>query len=311
MIDFRTHLISIIAIFFALATGIALGAGPLKGNIDEQLTNRVDDLGTENQRLRDSIGDLQRRSDFQGAFVEQVASALVKGRLADESVVVVALPGADDATVTQVSSGLKAAGAEVTAQVAVTDAWAKPDNETVLDTLATQLVSPGVTLPSGSAYDRAGTVLGAALLTQADPPPTTASESAQTTLTAMSEAGVIDAPTTAPPPAHLALVVAGPQVKGQDPAPFTSLVAALDAAGKGSVVSGPPSAAADGGVVAAIRADSGLSADVSTVDAIDLPAGIVVSVYALAQQLAGGSGQYGYVGTTDGPLPEPATPSPS
>ncbi|NIS33816.1 MAG: copper transporter, partial [Actinobacteria bacterium] len=29
MIDFRYHLVSIIAVFFALAVGIVLGAGPL------------------------------------------------------------------------------------------------------------------------------------------------------------------------------------------------------------------------------------------------------------------------------------------
>lgn len=309
MIDFRTHLISIIAIFFALATGIALGAGPLKGNIDEQLTSRVDELGKENQRLRDSIVDLQRQNDFRGAFVDQISDRLLAGRLSGETVVLVRLPGTEDAIAAKVVAGLKTAGATVTGQVSVSDGWADPDNETVLDTLATQLVSPGVTLPSGSAYDRAGTVLAAALVTRTAAPAATASESAQTTLTAMSEAGVIEAPRTAPPPAHLAMVVTGPKVEGQDPAPFTAIAGALDAEGKGTVVAGPPSAATDGGVLSAIRGDSGLAADVSTVDAVDFSGGIVASVYALQEQLAGGSGQYGYVGTTDGPLPEVTAPA--
>ena len=31
MIDFRYHIVSIVAIFFALGAGVVLGSGPLKG----------------------------------------------------------------------------------------------------------------------------------------------------------------------------------------------------------------------------------------------------------------------------------------
>ena len=45
MIDFRYHLVSLVAVFLALSVGIVLGAGPLKGKIDSgvssTLTNEV------------------------------------------------------------------------------------------------------------------------------------------------------------------------------------------------------------------------------------------------------------------------------
>ena len=36
MIDFRYHLVSLIAVFMALAVGVVLGAGPLQGTLDRK-----------------------------------------------------------------------------------------------------------------------------------------------------------------------------------------------------------------------------------------------------------------------------------
>ena len=40
MISFRYHIVSIVSVFLALAVGIALGGGPLKGEVDNTLVDQ-------------------------------------------------------------------------------------------------------------------------------------------------------------------------------------------------------------------------------------------------------------------------------
>ena len=41
MISFRYHIVSIVSVFLALAVGVALGGGPLKGEVDNTLVSQV------------------------------------------------------------------------------------------------------------------------------------------------------------------------------------------------------------------------------------------------------------------------------
>lgn len=51
MIDFRYHLVSLVAVFLALAVGIILGAGPLADPIGDTLTGQVDKLREDRNQL--------------------------------------------------------------------------------------------------------------------------------------------------------------------------------------------------------------------------------------------------------------------
>ncbi|MDQ6641578.1 MAG: copper transporter, partial [Actinomycetota bacterium] len=53
MISFRYHIVTLVSVFLALAIGIALGGGPLKGGVDNSL---VQDLAA-----RKKLEDLQRQ----------------------------------------------------------------------------------------------------------------------------------------------------------------------------------------------------------------------------------------------------------
>ena len=86
MIDFRYHLVSIIAIFFALATGIILGAGPLDEQVDQTLVDQIPQLRDENQQLRDQIVALEADLAYEETFVDSSAPLLVADRLADRRV---------------------------------------------------------------------------------------------------------------------------------------------------------------------------------------------------------------------------------
>ncbi|HSK55364.1 MAG TPA: copper transporter [Jiangellales bacterium] len=334
MIDFRYHLVSIIAIFFALAAGIALGAGPLKAGVDQTLTDQTSALREENQQLRDQIATLEGAADYRDAFVGAVTSELIEGRLADRRVVLVAMPGADADQVAAISDTLTGAGATVGATVSIDATWTDAGSAPVLDTLASELVTSGTTLPEGDGYDRGAAVLAGALLDPAEdldpaeeavgeedsgvepgtepteePAPGTdgGAGSSATVLAAFAEAGLVGVEGEPAPEADLAVAIAGPPFDDDElerrNAAMVTLATALDAAGSGAVVAGPPSSAGETGVIAAVRADGNAAGLVSTVDVATLPSGRVAVVYALEEQADGGSGHYGAIGTTDGPLP--------
>ncbi len=310
MIDFRYHLVSVIAIFFALATGIILGAGPLDEQVDETLVDQIPQLRDENQQLRDQIVALEDDLAFEETFVEGVSPTLVGGLLTERQVALVALPGSDDEQVAAVRSQVESAGGSVSAAVTLAPTWSDADSEPALDTLAAELVTSGTTLPTdGTGYDRGAAVLAGALLRPGDESSVEGDRDQITAVaTGYGEAGLatIEVVDGADPQATLAVIVAGPppedDVERRNGA-LASLVSALDAAGDGSVLAGPPDSAGEGGIITVVRDDEDLAGAVSTVDSVDLNSGRVAVVFAAAEQEQGGSGQYGRVGTTDGAVP--------
>ena len=311
MIDFRYHLVSIIAIFFALATGIILGAGPLDEQVDQTLVDQIPQLRDENQQLRDQIVALEADLAYEETFVDSSAPLLVADRLADRRVALVVLPGADDEQVAGIRSQVESAGASISSTVTVAPTWTDPDSEPALNALAAELVVSGTTLPlDGDGYDRGAAVLAGALLRPDDEASADRDADQITAVeTGYGEAGLAAieiAEGDDDPQATLAVVVAGPPPEDdveQRTGTMTSLVRALDEAAAGSVVGGPPAAAGEGGLITAVREDQDLAAAVSTVDSVDLSSGRVAVVFAAVQQEQGESGQYGRVGTTDGALP--------
>ena len=69
------------------------------------------------------------------------------------------------------------------------------------------------------------------------------------------------------------------------------------------MTAGPRGSAASGGIVGAIRADAANRAAVTTVDCVDLAAGRLAIVLALARDRTGHHGQYGLGPGADSPLP--------
>ncbi len=324
MIDFRYHLVSIIAVFFALAAGIVLGAGPFDEAADQALTSQVSDLRDRNQDLQDQVNELQRNNDFREGFIGTVEPALTTDALTNRRIVLVTLPGSDAEVVAAVRDSLTTAGAGLTGTVAINDTWTDPDQEQVLDELAVELVTEGTTLPEGSGYDRGAALLAGALVDQvATIPPETPSDATETpapdttadpatagVLAALAEAGLVSVDGDVDGMATLAVVVAGPPLPGDDTSDsvergnrLVPIPTALDAAGRGAVVSGVEASAADGGVVALVRGSGDAAEQVSTVDVANQAAGRIATVFALVEQESDGSGHYGVVGATDGPLP--------
>ena len=318
MIDFKQFLTTIAAIFLALAVGVALGAGPLKGTAGEQLRNQVNQLAKDKDELHQQLLDQQAQAKYREAFAVQVGQKLVAGRLDGRKVLMIALPGADSATVKAIRELVADAGGAVTGTVTIEDKLLDPTQTQFVDDVSSQAVASVTATDLGipataTGYQRAGYVLGRALMTKGIG---VQDDAARTILYAFKDrsAGLITAPDRLER-AQLAIAVAGPPASTGDTARdvkgTVALLRGLRSQGDGLVLAGPPSAAGSGGVISAVRSNGAAEEAISTVDEANLASGQVVSVLALVEQAQGGSGQYGGVGTTDGVVPPfPARPSP-
>jgi hypothetical protein len=77
----------------------------------------------------------------------------------------------------------------------------------------------------------------------------------------------------------------------------------MDRSGAGTVLAGADGSAEGTGAVGVVRADTAATSILSTVDNAGTPAGRVVTVLALREQLEGGAGRYGSAGNAESPAP--------
>ncbi|MGH3499056.1 MAG: copper transporter [Nocardioidaceae bacterium] len=307
MIDFRYHVISIVAIFLALATGVALGAGPLRGPFNHELVTQAKQDRQDKQALRADLGAANQQSSFQNSFVSAVEPGLINKQLAGRTVAIFVLPGASGGTVSALNAAVQKAGGTVTATLGLSSTLLDPGQRQVAEGLATQVLAGTSGIPSisgASSYQLVGISLARGLLTQT-PQGTALDRSARTIVSSYESAKFLTTNNPVVKRANLALVVAGAPssspISGQDELVAT-LVQAIDASSGGAVVAGPATAAGSNGYVQAIRGSDAAST-VSTVDEADIPAGQVTTVLALAEQAGGNAGQYGGVNATNGAMP--------
>ncbi|GAB2477141.1 copper transporter [Xylanimonas ulmi] len=318
MIDFRYHLVSLISVFLALAVGIILGAGPLQGTIGDQLTDQVDSLRTERNDLRDSLARSQADADERLEFIEAAGPSLLEGTLVGRSVAVVDLDGVSDDIMEDVTAGIEAAGGSVSARLALTEAWADDDHEGFRETVAAGMRPRLRSIEEGLSEDASteellGTALALALAHESEPG--TRSDDAQALQQQLVQADliVVDGDLTAA--ADAVLLVSGTAGSGAPqsatPAPseatavsMATLAGAVQAVAP-TVVAGPTTTSGD--VVSTVRGDSDVAERVSTVSGVDKPVGQIAAPLAVAAQLAGTTGHYGFEdGTT--PLPRVVRP---
>ncbi|WP_369133810.1 copper transporter [Modestobacter sp. I12A-02662] len=318
MIDFRYHLVSLIAVFLAVALGIVIGTTQLNGPVLDNLQGQVSDLQADKRDLEDQTQELQAQVEDVGAFEEAVGPTLVAGTLAERSVVLVLAPGEVPAEVVEgVTALLGSAGATVTGTVRLTDAYTDPASATSLQSYVTGPGRPpGITLPeTDDTGQLVASLLAQVLMVPGPGSPTagTVPDTAATSsvLAGLEELDVLSQDTSSVSPADFAIVLTTGTLTGNaaDEDRTTGLVQlaeALDAAGSGAVVAGDPASAGEGGLVAAVRGDQAVSSAVSTVDNVTTPAGRISAVLAVAAEGRGTSGEYG-VGEDTQPVPAPAS----
>lgn len=318
MIDFRYHLVSVIAIFMALAVGIVLGAGPLKEDIGTTLTSEITKLREDKTALNQELTAARRSVAAGESYATASRPQLLAGRLADRRVVVVAAAGADEQVVSGVQTALTESGAAVASVVRLSDEWTRPAASGELTASVRQaaevLQIDARTVGEGLLP---GTVLGRATLTgttqgrgQGD------AARARQALEVLRGKGLVSVRGEDPTEATLMVTVAAPMVAstatgtGPQVRAYARLVRGADAVSNGSVLVSPtrptddPDNLSAAAVVSGVRADRAAAAAVSTVDDADRAAGQVATVVALAAQQQGGAGRYGTGSDAESVVPD-------
>ena len=316
MISFRYHIVSIVSVFLALAIGVALGGGPLKGEVDNTLVEQVKADRKAKADFQAEIAALRTSNQFTDAFAANVAPGLLGNNLDGRQVTLVVLPGAEESAVSGVSGLVSVAGGTVAGTVRVGEGLVDVGNKQLVDELGSQLLdgTPDVNVADdASGYERMGALIARAIATDEDGG-AAVDDASNSILSGLSTANLMSAEGDLNRRGSLVIFVAGSGSGSDDERQgsnsiVTSLAKAVDADTDGVVVAGPVATARENGLVASIRADVAAAKDVSTVDALSRQAGQVVAVMALAVQAQGEAGHYGAVDAADGAMPGASVPS--
>ncbi len=171
MINFRYHLVSIVAVFLALAIGIVLGSTELRGAAIDTLTRTSNSLSSDLHAKRVQIDALNQLVNADESFAQATEAQLLHGLLAGQRVVLVNAPGAPGSVISGLTSALQQAGAIVTGQVNLQPKLldASQSNQNFLSQLALQLAPSGTTPLNGTGLQQAARLLGSAILTKSNP----------------------------------------------------------------------------------------------------------------------------------------------
>ncbi|HEU4511685.1 MAG TPA: copper transporter [Nocardioidaceae bacterium] len=310
MISFRYHIVSIVSVFLALAVGVALGGGPLKGEVDNTLVEQVEADRKAKADLRAQIGALGAANEFTDDYAAATAPDLIGGDLDGRAVTLLVLPGAEEATISSLTELVEVAGGSVGGTIRAGEGLLDVGNKQLVDELGSQLLDGvnDVTVPEDAGtYERLGAILARAVATDEDGG-ATVDDAANSILSGLSTADLMSPAGDLDRRGSLVLVVSGagsddPDMREAAGAVVTALVDAMDDSTDGVVVAGPIAAARPGDVIDSVRREVVTAREVSTVDTLDRVSGEVVSVMALAEQAAGGAGHYGSVDAADGVMP--------
>jgi hypothetical protein len=308
VISLRYHIVSVTAVFLALAVGVVLGSTAISGRLLSGLTDDNSALGREVAALQAQRNGLDARLADADRFAGSVGPLAVDGQLADRTVVLVTTADAAPKDRDALAELLRAAGATVTGELQLTESFADPDKADQLMDLVARLQPAGTQLPTGvDPGTRAGGLLGALLLIHKDTnqPQATPDELAAA-LAGLAAAGFVKSGQGLRP-AQLAVVLTGGAATGESAADRAATVARfagqLDRSGAGAVLAGGAGSADGSGAVGVVRADTAATSVLSTVDNLDTAAGRVVTVLALREQLEGRAGRYGVAGNAEGTAP--------
>ena len=330
MIDFRYHLVSIVAVFLALAIGIVLGSTELQGNtIDvlrtssNQLKNEYNQVNAERETAQAQVGTYQ-------TFLTTAEPRLLANELPGDRIVLVTEPGASSTVISGVKQAAVEAGATVTGQVAIQPKFndLSGTTESSLGQINSDLATADNTslaTPSNEQtldQQQAAQLIGTAILATTTAGETTGISTADATtlLGAYAQAGYITITPAVTNRATLAVIVTpdtAPADGQNDPGTQVLLAMAQEFAGESAatvVVGSTAGSSPAGSPIAALRASS-VASLVSTVDNADSTIGQISTIWALAQELGGQKpNSYGISSSASAvspvPLPVPsATPT--
>jgi hypothetical protein len=295
VINFRYHVVSLTAVFLALAIGLVVGTAALNGPVADKLNEQVRSLSKDNSNYRDQADQYRDELSRTQDWAADLAPTVLGGKLSGRKLLLVALPGAGD-YVDQVKSMLTLAGATITAKVTVQEKFFEPNNNSELLDLADTGSQPTISvagLPQNlDGVETSSALLAVGLLQRA---PEVAAADLTAVLTAYTDRGYIAVDDKAVGGAEATVIVAGLPPVDKDAAKKThsavTLATQFDKV-KPLVVAG--NGAGDGNLVAEIRKDPTLVKRISTVDNGSTTQGQVTTALTANERVVQGKvGQYG------------------
>jgi Copper transport outer membrane protein, MctB len=307
VINFRFHLVSLVAVFLALAIGVVAGGALGQPTVDT-LQNRIDTVEANAEQRRAENDDLRGALDSANGAIDESSPFSVTDRLPDVPVTVVAVRGVDEDAVARTVLLARRAGATAPGIVWLEDRWALPERDDV-QALSRAL---GLTASDRRAPLRADAwgVLAARIADGAPP-------NGPDPLRALQDAGFVTlagvgsdapAPDRIGGPSTRAVLVTGTGAAVPDRLVVEPLARvavnrgiALVAA---EVFPDDTQDASRGDSIEPIRSSDALTDRVSTVDDLERTEGSVAAVLALADLGRGVVGDYGIGDGAERQLPE-------
>lgn len=326
MIDFRYHLVSIVAVFLALAIGIVLGSTELQGPAYNLLDKTTSKLQNELGQVSSQRDTAQQQATEGEIYAQAVEPIVLRDLLTGQRLLIVTEPGAQSSVVSGISSAALAAGASITGQINLatkffdTSGTAQGSlNQTTLDVAQ----AAGLQLDSSATYQQqAAQVIASEILVRApassstNKPPADQATEASTMLQAYAASQFLSTTGQPASPATLVVVVT-PQNPPSDGSTdqldqvLVPLVTEFAAKSSATVVVGSSAGSGAGSPIGVLRSNN-VSSQVSTVDDADLVAGQTVAMQALAVGLAGGkAGSYGFTANGASAIAPSPAPTPS
>lgn len=300
MINLRYHIVSLVAVFLALALGIVMGSTVIDRAIVDGLRNRVDAVNKRANGIDNDNKTLRGQLDTMRGFAEQASDQLVQGRLKGVPVLIVTVQGVDRKPVDSLRAALSGSEAVLAGTLQFTNKL-RLDNDNDVRLLATALntnAGAGADVVRRQAITRlAGTLDGSSGEGNLIPtlaaagfvgyePPSPATTTSTLGLSSFPIAGL-----------RMVLVSGAGAEVGDDRVaiPFVQALA-QDSPAAARIVAAESGQDTPGGravFVGFIRADGTLSPKVSTIDDLESPMGLAAVVLALDDLAVPRTGHYG------------------
>ncbi len=308
MISFRFHIVSIVAVFLALAIGIVIGSTVIDQTIVDNLEDRVDDVNDNLDDRLQANEELQEEVDDLEAFIGDSAAIAVDGRLDEVVTVLVTDRGVDAGPVDRTVELLGEAGADVRGVLTIDGSWALDDAEE--RAALAEAVDLDAEEPVEAIQARAAELLVADLSSSVEVVNDDTGALDEVAELGLVDFEVMDDVVVPRNTQVMFVVVSGPDSDLAATPSHTTPFAASAAEGAGGAVlaevwvereDGPDRADS----LAAVLGNPDLSSRITTVDDLDLPFGPTTVVLALAAAQAGDVGHYGVGDGADAAAPLP------
>jgi hypothetical protein len=309
MINFRFHIVSLIAVFLALGLGILVGSTVVDQAIVDRLDREIrsvshesDQLKSENSKLKDQVSQLND-------FLKRSSAYAGQQRLLAVPSVIVAEKGIDPGAVNSVQTAMRTAGADIPGVLWLNDKW-KLDSPKDLRSLQTAARVSGNVAASRLAALRD-------LATRLAAPPAGRAPRARDVIEPLRSAGFLDFTdgkksdlAAFPSRASRILVLTGTDTHLSGTDTMVDFVRGLLGARVPTVVGEVYDASGGatpnpkrGSALEPVRGDPALAKQVTTFDDAELPQGPLTAVVGLEQIADATVGHYGYGEGASEPIP--------